>query len=109
MKTFLTPEESTKLIELGVDPKKASMETYSESTNSRGWGGMVMRSKPVFSFTDILEILPEEIDGHPLHIQYDPVLKQWWTGYFTINIEISPELIDSLYHLLSWKLRIWDM
>ncbi len=57
MKTKLTPKQSQRLIKLGVDPSKASAtivtDEYNEATDNF--------QHPIFSFFDILSLLPKEI------------------------------------------------
>ena len=118
MKTTLTIEESAKLIELGVDPKLASMEESVGSTNPQGYGGMVIRYKPIFTLADILLILPKEInDGYNLNI--DVTGKYYGAAYVCWDEDengkavikniifeaITPELIDALYQLLIWVIE----
>ena len=57
MKTTLTPEESQCLIELGVDPKMAS---YIDVVADESGNHYV--EKLIFSLTDLLLILPKEIN-----------------------------------------------
>ena len=104
MKTELTIEESAKLIELGVDPKLASKETFIFNK--------------IFTFTDILSILPKEIDnGYNLNIDitgkyYGAAYVCWdedenWDAVIKdICFEaIASELIDALYQLLCWVIE----
>ncbi|MDE6534558.1 MAG: hypothetical protein K2K82_00950 [Muribaculaceae bacterium] len=103
MKTELTIEESTKLIELGVDPKMASGESLV--------GGAL------FTLTDLLSILPKEIDGH--HLNTDAIKEGYNVGYvlwdddenweavishFLSDGFFAPELIDALYQLLIYTI-----
>ena len=104
MNTRLTIEESARLIKLGVDEKLAS--GYEEDAKN-------CRYAPVFTLTDVLSILPKEIeyDGliYGVNIWVDGSV--WNVEYsaekgvydFLINSNIdSPELIDALNQLLIW-------
>ncbi len=106
MKTELTPEESSRLIELGVDPKLASCQQYVESGKTRCGIELPPLPKPVFRLMDILAILPKEIEGSDLTIC---AKKDGWAVFYTgRKIRLSdtrvcaPELIDALYQLLIW-------
>ena len=113
MKTILTAEESQRLIELGVDPKLASMKEFvpihpevlkGNAEYAKPWGWF-----PKFRLEDILSILPKEINGYHLNIEaseqgYEVCYKLWDTYHFMGATE-SPELIDALYSLLIWCLE----
>ncbi len=110
MKTELTIEESAKLIELGVDPKLASK---CDMTMKIGVGvrGIIKRPnpKPIFTLTDILAILPKEIEGSDLAMI---AKKGAWVVFYTggkIRLMdtrvVAPELIDALYQLLCWTIE----
>ena len=113
MKTILTIEESQRLIDLGVDPKLASMKEFvpihpevlkGNAEYAKPWGWF-----PKFRLEDILSILPKEINGYHLNIEaseqgYEVCYKLWDTYHFMGATE-SPELIDALYSLLIWCLE----
>ena len=104
MKTKLTPEESAKLIELGVSPERAS---ESESSVAYGNGAreiMKTPQTPIFTLAELIDILPEEVYGSTLGMEYDCEFKQWWVGYRVRHLESAPELIDAIYSLLVWCL-----
>ena len=104
MKTTLTVEESQRLIELGVDPKMASRETFIFDK--------------IFTLYDLLSILPKEIDGYELNMsankcEYFVSYILWDTmdeGDYIKDILSfkqfsAPELIDALNQLLIWCLE----
>ena len=104
MKTTLTVEESQRLIELGVDPKMASRETFIFDKIS--------------TLYDLLSILPKEIDGYELNMsankcEYFVSYILWDTmdeGDYIKDILSfkqfsAPELIDALNQLLIWCLE----
>lgn len=110
MKTNLTPEQSQRLIELGVDPSKAS-----ENTEYGAWADSE-HGRPIFTLTDILSLMPKEIeneDGDPYGMQMD-YDEKWEACYFnwvnlymtnkesSLHSEFAPELIDALFELLVW-------
>ncbi len=125
MKTKLTPEESQRLIELGVDPDKASMCQIQHSADGETIYRIVehdefcyemscLRPKPIFDLSDILSLLPKELcvwrNGirSDCHLSMYGYNKTWGAMYrlddgddFLVVFE-SPELIDALYELLVW-------
>ncbi len=115
MKTQLTVEESAHLIELGVDAKLASKHTLGVQTPTdipnvyhKVGGG-----EPIFSLSDLLSILPKEIDDYHLSIEvsnkgYDVDYELWDSiedRTFFMGSSFAPELIDALYQLLIWCLE----
>lgn len=116
MKPQLTIEQSAQLIELGVDPSKASehyvgrWEYYSTGTYADPDS-----IEPIFTLEDILGLLPKEIknvygDPYGLNLNWD---EDWEAAYFNVAQFMScqggilhgctaPELIDALYELLVW-------
>ena len=110
MKTTLTVEESARLIELGVDAKLASYEQYKDTGRNRCGIELTPELRPVFTLTDILSILPKDIDGNdgkhfPLAFNWDIILCRWnahYTCATPLNIGAAPELIDALNQLLIW-------
>lgn len=119
MKTVLTPEESQRLIALGVDPKFASESVGSMAIGNGVRGITKLPSpQPIFNIADILSILPKEIiadtimgENFPcaLTIRWDENRKVWHCAYeclpLPLNVGESPELIDALYSLLIWCLE----
>lgn len=113
MKTELTIKESAKLIELGVDANLASSEYIGRSkTYSNGTFADTDSIGPIFTLTDILSILPKEIElgdrTENLNIVMDncgalvgyPLIHKTHGAAF-----VKTELIDSLYQLLIWCLE----
>ena len=116
MKTLLTVEESQRLIDLGVDPKMAS---YTDVVADESGNHYV--EKLIFSLTDLLSILPKEINHQCLTIistdklyfaQYGNWEREYihsWEQTFIPNDDCgknsAPELIDALYPLLVWCLE----
>lgn len=110
MKSQLTPEESQRLIELGVDPAKASesrivcKEPYLGAPN-RFCNDV---NVPIFTLTDILSLLPREIEiGGIMTLNIKWVYSAWFASYIdedgsTTNGFYGIELIDALYELLVW-------
>lgn len=101
MKTELTIEESTKLIELGIDPKLASGWEYEARIE-------------LFTLSDILSILPKEIDDYCLSIDatnvyYSVAYAEWDEDVAVLRHllfeVIDSELIDALYQNLIWCIK----
>lgn len=128
MKTELTIEESTKLIGLGVDKKLASIKGFvsihpevlkGNAEYAKPWGWM-----PKFTLTDLLSILPKEIDSNILVInstgfnKKTEKLEEGWSVFYVNykydvvfgeeSIFSAPELIDALYQLLCWVIENSD-
>ena len=113
MKTELTIEESTKLIKLGVDPKRASKKVFvnihpevlkGNAEYARPWGWF-----PVFTLANILSILPKEIEIEGEKEDLNIVMDNYGAlvGYPKFHEKhgcafVAPELIDALYQLLIW-------
>ena len=109
MKTVLTPEESQRLIALGVDPKLASNEQYVESDKILNGIELPPELKPCFNLTDILSILPKEIEIDGKKENLNIVMDNYGAlvGYPEFHEKhgcafVVPELIDALYQLLIW-------
>lgn len=108
MKTKLTPEQSQRLIELGIDPSKAS-----ENTEYGAWADSE-HGKPIFKLTDILSLLPKELCDWSNGIRSDCHLSMYgynktWGAMYRLDsgddylvVFESSELIDALFELLVW-------
>ena len=110
MKTQLTNEQSEHLMSLGVPEEKASIKQD-------------MYGPALFTLTDLLEILPKEIEykGKVYMIEtfWNKLVQGWCTWYRTAEMTplclnqdiannptfIETELIDALYELCVWCLK----
>lgn len=110
MKTTLTIEQSAKFIELGVSPERASERESSVAYGNGARGIMKAPETPIFTLTDILEILPKHIPFANaewyLNIQCDILDNKWHVQYLDfdhydeeVKEEEALELIDALYML----------
>lgn len=112
MKDRLTPEQSQRLIELGVDPSNASKREVVHDPNPKK-----EYIATIFTLTDILTLLPQRIDNLILSIfgtGFDELTEEskkgWMASYVTEFMEAeskntifqASELIDALYKLLLW-------
>ena len=61
LKTQLTPEQSAKLIELGVSPERASKRNSSVAYGNGARGIMKVPETPIFTLTDLVSPLPKKI------------------------------------------------
>lgn len=130
MKTKLTVKESARLIELGVDPKMASMVSWKQTEDwqrksvlpnkehltLKPFRPMVMgferfEVKDIFTLADLLRILPKEIkvDKVNLSLVMEWQCDKWYVcymghGYMKAD-HSAPELIDALNSLLIWVLE----
>ena len=113
MKTTLTIEQSAHLIELGVDAKLASEREFVDKTERDSNQFLEIEEYPRFALTDLLSILPKEIDSNP-NTCLDMAVGEDSCGVCYINSEngddISPrfytsELIDALYQLAIYCLE----
>lgn len=122
MKTTLTVEESQRLIELGVDPKMAREWEIVDTTDENDPNSFLdYEEYPIFSLTNLLSILPKEIEDSNLDIISTQVdiknhkkVSGWIATYIDSHNDLafgdesvfqSPELIDALYQLLIWCLE----
>ena len=117
MKNVLSIEESQKLIDLGVDAKLASMKEFVDKTEKDSNQFLEIEEYPLFSLTDLLSILPKEVDGYMLNISTSE--SEWWVAYeLTDNCDEwyscvrdvigtfgAPELIDALNQMTIWCLE----
>lgn len=121
MKDILTTEQSQLLIELGVDPSKASGEKVfidihpevlkGNAEYARPWGFI-----PTFRLTGILSLLPKEIHDIEINVTFYLAIETdcngtWLATYreyrggeiaMEIGEKVAPELIDALCELLVW-------
>ncbi len=107
MKTELTIEQSRRLIELGVDPNKASEIKEFDDPVSK-W---IHRGAPIFTLADLLVMLPKNIvvDGVTLNLTIEWHYKQWCIFYIGSHYPSKSfyhvELIDAIYSLLIWLIE----
>lgn len=112
MKKELTQDQSLHLLELGVSKEMASKidNNYYPIPGNK----FNIEIIPIFTFTDLIEILPKEIEGkhfnHHLSINFGCDMPEaehdiWFAYYDDLNDMTPPhasELIDALYELVCW-------
>ena len=115
MKLQLTKEQSRNLIDLGVPKEKASLIQPTDSYEIDDL--IITNGVPIFNLTDLLEMLPKEIECKygltPIVITFGGTcngdeVDGWFAYYDDIleTIEIgSNELIDALYKLIVYVLE----
>ena len=112
MKTQLTIDQSSRLIELGVDKEKASeYSSYMKTSASCRGIIQVPTYNPIFTLADILSLLPKEITHNGvtenLTIIVAPDKATVSYPFYDSNDATftAPELIDALYELLIWTVE----
>ena len=116
MKTELTVAESQRLIDLGIDPKLASKCDSTMKACASGRGIIRLpESRPIFTLTDILTILPKEIGYDNINRYYilnikvnEEESRVWYARGSHIvvgSMKSAPELIDVLNQLAIWCLE----
>ena len=112
MKNKLTIEESQKLIALGVDAELASWREFVDKPEEDSNQFLEIEEYPRFTLTDILSILPKEIDSYHLNISAGKI--EWYVSYENIGINntmlvkwdaAASELIDALNQLAIYCLE----
>lgn len=129
-KQVLSIEQMKHLKELGVDTSKAMMCYRRRARDFRGeekvgrWSLVINQpiivsnfetyeELPTFTLQDILDILPKEVKDDEgfkfvLKIEYGPVRRVWYIGYyyddvvFNGNLCRGENLIDAAYEMLCW-------
>ena len=125
MKKYLTREESKKLIESGISPDCASFVNWiptktwnnddvvggKEHIDIKPFRPAVMGfenfdCQDVFSTSDLINILPDEIDGGDFLMRHS---KDWGWNICYMNVKgsthMKPELIDVLYEQVLWYIN----
>lgn len=101
MKTKLTFEQSQHLIDLGVPEEMASdIEEYNDPISQ--W---THRGASIFQLTDLLVILPKEINNrNDINMEWHSLMECYVVGYGSIETSrrFAKELIDALYQLACW-------
>lgn len=109
MKDKLTIEQSQRLIELGVDPSRASKREIVHDPNPKK-----EYTATIFTFIDILSLLPKEIEAPDYWGEVDTCSlgittnnDVWEVSYYGVDnvFRKAPELIDALYSLLVWAIE----
>lgn len=132
MKTELTIEQSQHLIELGVDPKRVSMTTRLDFNGTYAYvsgeesevvrncvnGQFYVEESEMFTLSDIIAMLPKEIDVCYDGGEVDTCIlgitthnDGWEVSYYGVDSIFfeSSELIDALYELLIWCIKNKDI
>lgn len=113
MKDRLTAEQSARLIELGVDPSKAS---GFECLDPYGLDDAIPTGVPLYTLSDLLSLLPKEIYSEERDIFYRLNMtigktssSVYYRHYGYVKgfgpMKSADELIDALYELLIWCIK----
>ena len=97
MKQHTTPEQTARLIELGFEEPKAS---------HRYFEGNTLHINNNYSIGELIEMLPDKIDGRNLVFERYVKLEKWLVCYeVCLGVySMSAELCDALYEM-AVKLR----
>ncbi len=107
MKTTLTIEQSAELIKRGVSANRAhEIKVYDDPVSE--W---THKGCPLFTLTDLLSLLPKEIENglYSLdlmadNVEWDSVYSSAHEGYDPYFVANEKELIDVLYKTLLWAI-----
>lgn len=91
MKQYTTPEQTTKLIELGFEEPKN--EVKAEQAGDFAW------YNPAYSIGELIDMLPEFSSIYDL-MNMHTMKRCWYVGHVsTLNVS-ADELIDALYDMI---------
>ena len=97
MKQYTSPEQTAKLIELGLFPKH--IKKISD-------GGKMLLACSGYSIGELIEMLPRVIEGEFYNslLAIDSDNTKWWVMYLYMGKQKyaskSPELIDALFDMV---------
>lgn len=99
MKQYTTPEQTAKLIDLGIEKPKNErwlLDVANESTpsiqNIVMWQG--------YSIGELIEMLPPRYNHEDLEINRDWRFERWLVFYRGDDTTAATELIDALYEMI---------
>lgn len=99
MKMYTTPEQTTKLIELGFERPKIAAPALK-------WVNGEPTFEPQYTIGELIEFLPKSLrytdEDWSLSIESDPFLTNltWWVYYATSCQTKASELIDALFDMV---------
>lgn len=107
MRNTLTVKQSRELVNMGLDPDRAS---YFDWVNDKDG---VSHRVPIFMVTDLIQILREiKFEGYRFVIA-DYEEYGWRIEYrhtknpiYVMHSVGNPELVDGLYYMMEWVLRM---
>jgi hypothetical protein len=95
MNQYTTPDQTTKLIELGFEKPKGLADA---DPSSGRW------VRPAYSVGELIKILPSHIKhgdrGFISYLSIAPYVQGWKVAYTHIYIMLDSELIDALYEMI---------
>lgn len=109
MKQLLTIEQSAELIKRGISEERASEYKLNPAFDDLAleW----RKPLPIFTFTDLLSLLPKEIENglYSLYlmadnVEWDSMYSSTHAGYDPYFVANGKELIDVLYKTLLWAI-----
>lgn len=93
MKQYTTPEQTAKLIELGLPkPRYYCADKYT----------IIHTGFDIINYSvgELIEMLPTIVDDFTLWIGRDERSDQWFVKYSPRSLKLVDELIDALYDML---------
>lgn len=94
MKQYLTPEQTAKLIELGFEKPKSSVEC---DLPAGDWRIGAVGIRKAYSIGELIEMLPCRLGTGEIYIDFNGL---WRVGYRNTVLHKSEfELIDALYEM----------
>ena len=93
MKQYTTPDQTAKLIELGVEKPKMAAPALK-------WVDGEPTFEPQYTIGELIEMLPTIVDDFTLWIGRDERSNQWFVKYHPRTLVVDEELIDALYDMI---------
>lgn len=108
MKQCTTPEQTAKLIELGLKKPKSISGYYHRGPyeyDAEANEKMVVYDDtqyPIYAYSigELIEMLPTIVDDFTLWIGRDERSNQWFVKYHPRTLVVDEELIDALYDMV---------
>lgn len=101
MRLETTPEQTSKLLNLGFSKPRFTVQSWRGNCHARDWEFIEERGN--YFIGELISFLPQVLDklGFGLKIEYDPNIQLWYVGYLPSNhYTTSSELVDGLVDLL---------
>lgn len=98
MKQYTTPEQTTKLMELGFEKPKFEIET--QLCNIKGQPLRAATIVGDYSIGELIEMLPPRYNHEDLEINRDWRFERWLVFYRGDDTTAATELIDALYAMI---------
>ena len=93
MKQFTSIDQTSKLIELGLEKPKMAAPALK-------WVDREPTFEPQYTIGELIEMLPTIVDYFTLWIGRDERSNQWFVKYHPRTLVVDEELIDALYDMI---------